>query len=627
MMIDVALKITALFCAAWTISFALRGRAASTRHAVWTGILAAALALPLFGAIAPAVEVAWLPASPAAAPQPIAAVENNARPVATPRADAMPDAGAQRARQPVTQAKPSPSAPPAAPRRASMSPAHALAAAWFLITALFAVRTIRAHRQAHRLLHACVDAPAPLHDVLADVAAELQVKTPPLRLAPAGTMPAVIGVVRPSVVLPADATRWTAARLRLVLLHECAHVRRRDALLQVIANAATAVYWWHPLSWLAARRIVRERELACDDLVIASGTAGSDYAAHLIDIARAMKPSGQQALAALAMARPSELEGRLIALLEERPRHTRPARALALGAGLALVALVMIAPIKLIARDAAIAPSLQAQAPSPTPAEPVDELDDLIDGESADNPIDGAFEDAMPEPDADARSAPQADAQAAPSSSMKDALANALRRALGDTDRDVRMMALGALTRQNDAAVVPVLVQALNDEDDDMQAFALLKLIALEREEARAFLPRALADNADDVRAVGVIGLKKLGHPNRRALLLTTAGDPSDDVRALTAVMLGDESGDDVDAMLIRLSEDPSSDVRGAALFAIARRAGYDVARRDFPLGLAITEGIVEGIAEGVGHGLAGGIASGIVRGVAGGVNGGIVRR
>ena len=61
-MIDVALKITALFSAAWLVSFLLRGRAASTRHAVWTGLMAAALLLPVFGPLAPQVELAWLPA-------------------------------------------------------------------------------------------------------------------------------------------------------------------------------------------------------------------------------------------------------------------------------------------------------------------------------------------------------------------------------------------------------------------------------------------------------------------------------------------------------------------------------------------------------------------------------------
>ena len=54
-------------------------------------------------------------------------------------------------------------------------------------------------------------------------------------------MPAVIGILRPSVVLPLDAASWTAERLRVVLLHECAHVRRRDAMLQVVANVVGGI--------------------------------------------------------------------------------------------------------------------------------------------------------------------------------------------------------------------------------------------------------------------------------------------------------------------------------------------------------------------------------------------------
>ena len=61
-MIDLAVKITALLGAAWVFAFLLRGRAASTRHAVWIGLMAAALALPVFAAFVPSVELAWLPA-------------------------------------------------------------------------------------------------------------------------------------------------------------------------------------------------------------------------------------------------------------------------------------------------------------------------------------------------------------------------------------------------------------------------------------------------------------------------------------------------------------------------------------------------------------------------------------
>src|SRR6185503_915677 len=80
-------------------------------------------------------------------------------------------------------------------------------------------------------------------------------------------------------------------------------------------------HWFNPLAWMAARHARRERERACDDLVLAAGTRGPDYADQLIEIARVMRAGRFPALlagASLAMAQRSELEGRLMAILDPR---------------------------------------------------------------------------------------------------------------------------------------------------------------------------------------------------------------------------------------------------------------------------------------------------------------------
>src|SRR5437870_4615859 len=154
-------------------------------------------------------------------------------------------------------------------------------------------------------------------------------------------MPVTWGWWQPVILLPAEADEWSPERRRVVLLHELAHVKRWDCLTQMIARLACAVYWFNPLVWVAARQMCVERERACDDLVLNGGCRASDYASHLVEIARTFRRVPQ--VAAVAMARSRGLERRVVAILDDhRNRHrvaktTAALMALAVaGAGLSL---------------------------------------------------------------------------------------------------------------------------------------------------------------------------------------------------------------------------------------------------------------------------------------------------
>jgi cell division protein FtsI (penicillin-binding protein 3) len=190
--------------------------------------------------------------------------------------------------------------------------------------------------------------------------------------------PAVTGVFRPVVLMPRSSLGWDEARWRIVLLHELAHVRRRDCLAAMMAQIVCALHWFDPLAWLLHARLRTERELAADEDVVARGVRPSDYAKHLLDVVSAV---GKRAVptGALAMAdRASGLAHRVEAIVRsDKPRRAPPGltSGMAVAPTALMLALACAGPRDIATPEtpgtASSGPASAAPDPRVTPAERV----------------------------------------------------------------------------------------------------------------------------------------------------------------------------------------------------------------------------------------------------------------
>lgn len=152
------------------------------------------------------------------------------------------------------------------------------------------------------------------------------------------------GARRATILLPAGASQWPSGRIRLVVAHELAHIRRADWLVQIAGELLRAAYWFHPLVWLACRRLRQESECACDDAVLRQDVAGTAYAAALVALAREFSGHTVPRLPAPAITRPSTLQRRIRAMLNvHRDRRPIPLRARLVVTGALLLATVTVA--------------------------------------------------------------------------------------------------------------------------------------------------------------------------------------------------------------------------------------------------------------------------------------------
>jgi TonB family protein len=308
---------TLVLAAGFAASYAFGRASAALRHFVWTAAFVALLALPVVFGLGPKIVLDAWPAAPAARTT-VAAVSPAPSPVLA--------GSAREARQ-------------------GTDWASVLRGVYLggllLVAARFVAGAVRTSRMV-RLARPAAYAQAVADDVRRSLGMGAGVRA---MESPGAAVPMTWGTLRPVVLLPEEARHWSGERLRAVVLHELIHVRRHDLLAQLAAQAACCLYWFHPLAWLAARELRKERERACDDAVLAGGVAAPDYAGHLLALARVLVE--RRSLAdAPAMAEGGDLEERVRAVLDGSRNRSPLSRRLAASVAVLVCALVL--PVALV---------------------------------------------------------------------------------------------------------------------------------------------------------------------------------------------------------------------------------------------------------------------------------------
>jgi beta-lactamase regulating signal transducer with metallopeptidase domain len=328
------IDITIVFVVAMCGVHLARRAPAAVRHLILTSAFGAVAVLPVAMLVSPSMTVE-IRALPPRAAEPISAVP--------------PDAGPSSAEAVL----PAPAAVASVTPGSSMTSAAWVRLVWAAVgllafapvgVSVWRFRTIR------RGGRAWAEGSARLNALVREAGMRRPVA---LRLHDEIVAPIAGGLLRPVIVLPADAVTWSETQVGNALVHELEHVRRRDWLVHLGARSICALYWFHPLAWMALRRLRLEAEHVCDDAVLARGD-GTVYAEQLLMLARRLLHTPVRSL--LSMGSGSNLSSRITAVLDDtRPRGR---------AGRKVTTCILAAASLTVA---ALAP-LRAAGPLPEPA-------------------------------------------------------------------------------------------------------------------------------------------------------------------------------------------------------------------------------------------------------------------
>lgn len=527
-LVDFAVKGSVLVALVWGASLFLRGASASLRHLLWTATVIALIMLPILPPLVPSFEMGIVPELP-----PVFPLESVDRPAAD-----IND------RNPL-EAESTAIGGPKDVRTRGFPWTTWAAAAWFLgglLTMAWIgfgkIGLILIERRSLPLMN---ESRTGLMDGLRR---HMSLRRPVrLYLNPASTVAINRGVVRPRIILPSEAAGWEPERLRIVLLHELAHIKRLDGLVDPFLNAALVVFWFHPLVWLAARRLRAERERACDDVVLTAGIKASVYASHLMDVASELGSRPKPLWQVVTVSQGSSLKDRLLCILDPKLRREGAPLRYAIPSVLLLAGfLLAIASVRIwnapsrAAIDASASAAGGARAREAPASEKVSPAHDDALAANSDRRIRTLVE-MLGHDDTDMRRmAVRSIAGFPPDNRLEPLLL-----AMANEVTEVRKLALAGLVGIEEPRARLALEKALEDASSEIRIAAAKAIAGLEPRVSIPLLIKAMSNEVAQVRKIAIRKLIEIDEPSSRETIRKALGDKDETVRRAAAAYFGTE--------------------------------------------------------------------------------------
>jgi beta-lactamase regulating signal transducer with metallopeptidase domain len=281
-------QLPVLAAGAWALLWLMKP-SPQTQYRVWLGVLGFAVLLPAWG-----IRSGTIVAVPGASFDPLA-TRIVQRPAGVVAADATTPVGVVSVPAERETAK----AMWRLPSRVQRVHLSAVATHWVMgvyvgSVLLGLLRVAKAWHSARGLVEVSKEVAlcSAAETVLRDFGRSFDVSLPEVRECAAVTSPMVVGAVSPVVLLPEGFAGHAEDEVRAALLHEMAHVKRRDYLTNGVCQLAVLPVGWHPVTYVIQRRIRRTREMACDEMAARQMRSELGYARCLVTMARRMLGGG-----------------------------------------------------------------------------------------------------------------------------------------------------------------------------------------------------------------------------------------------------------------------------------------------------------------------------------------------